>query len=275
MGISASDVNKLRKATGAGMMDCKKALEESGGDFDAAVDFLRKKGQKVSAKRSEREASEGQVIAKTGPDRKKGILVSVNCETDFVAKNEDFIKFAEDVANKALETFPENLDKLLEQTIDGKSISSHLEEKMGKIGEKIEISDYYKLEGEDITAYNHLNNKIGVLVSLSGSVPVQTGRDIAMQVAAMSPIAIDEDGIPKDVVDRELEIAKDQIKQEGKPEHLLDKIARGKLKKFFKENTLLNQQFVKDPSQTVSQVLSEVNSDLKITGFKRISVGSN
>lgn len=275
MAITAAEVNKLRKATGAGMMDCKKALEEANGDFEAAVDILRKKGQKVSAKRAEREATEGLVIAQTSSDSTKGVVVAINCETDFVAKNEDFRKFAESIANVALEKFPSNLENLLNEKINGQTIAQSIEQQVGKIGEKIDLSSYENVEGDEVVSYNHLGNKIGVLVAFNkkGERIEEAGRDIAMQIAAMNPLALNKDGISQDIIDRELEIAKEQIKAEGKPENMIEKIATGKLNKFFKENTLLEQQFVKDSSQSVKNFLTGVDKDLVVISFKRISIG--
>lgn len=274
--ISAADVNKLRQQTGAGMMDCKKALTESGGDFEAAVDYLRKKGAKVSASRSDRDAEEGAVIAKTTADGKEGVIIELNCETDFVAKNADFIAFAEDIANAAIEHKPASLEELLSLQLNGVTISDRVLDETGKIGEKIAISTYETLSAPKVVAYIHGNNRIGVLVGLNadGESVEEAGKDVAMQIAAMNPAAVDKDDVDQAVVDRELEIAREQIRAEGKPENMLDKIAQGKLNKFYKENTLLNQEFVKDSSKTVRQMLEQIQPGLSVTAFKRKMLGS-
>ncbi|WP_118193799.1 translation elongation factor Ts [Albibacterium indicum] len=274
--ISASDVNKLRQQTGAGMMDCKKALVESNGDFEQAVDYLRKKGAKVAANRQDRESNEGVVIAKTTTDGKRGVVVEVNCETDFVAKNEDFIAFAENIADVAIQENPASLDALKALSIGGRPISELIVEQTGKIGERIDVSNYEVIEAEKVVPYIHGNYRIGVLVGLSQEAEgaEEAGRDVAMQIAAMNPSAIDKDGVDEEVIQRELEIAKEQIRAEGKPEAMLDKIAQGKLNKFFKENTLLNQEFVKDPSKSVTQFLGSVSKDLTVTAFKRVQLGA-
>ncbi len=273
MSISAADVAKLRKITGAGMMDCKNALTEAQGDFDKAIDILRLKGQKVSVKRADREATEGVIIAKT--DGHKGIIVEINCETDFVAKNADFVQFANQVADTALEKFPENKDSLLQIDTDKGKISDLLTDQMGKIGEKIEISSYIKLEGPMVVEYNHMNNKIGVLVVLNKNDErfISIGKDVAMQIAAMNPIALDKDHVDPKVIEHELEIAREQIRKEGKPENIIDKIAQGKLQKFFKENTLLAQSFVKDSSLTVEQALKNVDAELRVVEYARVAIG--
>jgi len=274
--ISASDVNKLRQQTGAGMMDCKKALVEAKGNFEDAVDYLRKKGAKVAANRQDRESNEGVVIAKTSTDGKKGVVVEVNCETDFVAKNEDFIAFAEAVANVALSENPADLDALKGLSIDGTSIADLIISQTGKIGEKIDVSNYEIVEAEKVVAYIHSNYRLGVLVGLSADAEGvdDAGKDVAMQIAAMNPAAIDKDGVDATLVQRELKIAKDQIRAEGKPEAMLEKIAQGKLHKFYKDNTLLNQEFVKDPSKNISQFLDGVSKGLTVTAFKRVQLGA-
>ncbi len=274
--ISASDVNKLRQQTGAGMMDCKKALVEAKGNFEEAVDYLRKKGAKLAANRQDRESNEGVVIATTSVDGKKGVIVEVNCETDFVAKNEDFIAFAERVAKVAIEEQPSGLDGLKALFIDNTSIADLIIEQTGKIGEKIDVSSYELVEAEKVVAYIHSNYRLGVLVGLSADVAGadDAGRDVAMQIAAMNPTAIDKDGVDATLVQRELEIAKEQIRAEGKPEEMLEKIAQGKLNKFYKENTLLNQEFVKDPSKNISQFLDSVSKGLTVTAFKRVQLGA-
>ena len=273
--ISASDVNKLRQQTGAGMMDCKKALVESNGDFDRAVDYLRKKGAKVAANRQDRESNEGVIIAKTTADSKKGVVVEVNCETDFVAKNEDFIAFAESIAEVAIQENPANIEALKALSINGVAINDLIVEQTGKIGERIDVSNYEVVEAEKVVPYIHGNYRIGVLVGLNQDAEGanEAGRDVDMQIAAMNPSAIDKDGVDEATIQREIEIAKEQIRAEGKPEAMLDKIAQGKLNKFFKENTLLNQEFVKDPSKNISQFLGDVSKGLTVTAFKRVQLG--
>jgi elongation factor Ts len=273
--ISASDVNKLRQQTGAGMMDCKKALVEANGDFEAAVDYLRKKGAKVAANRQDRESNEGVIIAKTTEDGKSGVIVEVNCETDFVAKNADFIAFAEEIAKLAIEQKPASVEALKELSLNGSKIADQIVEQTGKIGERIDISTLETIDAEKVIAYIHGNYRLGVLVGLSADAEGadEAGRDVAMQIAAMNPIAIDKDGVDSAVVEREIEIAKEQIRAEGKPEAMLDKIAQGKLNRFYKDNTLLNQEFVKDPSKSVKQFLDSVSKDLTVTSFKRVQLG--
>lgn len=273
--ISASDVNKLRQQTGAGMMDCKKALVEANGDFEAAVDYLRKKGAKVAANRQDRESNEGVIIAKTTEDGKSGVIVEVNCETDFVAKNADFIAFAEEIAKLAIEQKPASVEALKELSLNGSKIADQIVEQTGKIGERIDISTLETIDAEKVIAYIHGNYRLGVLVGLSADAEGadEAGRDVAMQIAAMNPIAIDKDGVDSAVVEREIEIAKEQIRAEGKPEAMLDKIAQGKLNRFYKDNTLLNQEFVKDPSKSVKQFLDGVSKDLTVTSFKRVQLG--
>ena len=274
--ISASDVNKLRQQTGAGMMDCKKALVEANGDFDAAVDYLRKKGAKVAASRQDRESNEGVIIAKTAADGKSGIVVEVNCETDFVAKNADFIAFAESVADAALAAKPNSLEDLKDIAIDGTKIADLLLDQTGKIGEKIDVSKFETASADKVIAYIHGNYRLGVLVGLSADVEGadEAGKDVAMQIAAMNPVAIDKDGVDTKTIERELEIAKEQILAEGKPEAMVEKIAQGKLNKFYKENTLLNQEFVKDSSKNIAQFLDSVSKGLTVTVFKRIQLGA-
>ncbi len=273
--ISAADVNKLRQMTGAGMMDCKKALTETNGDFDTAVDFLRKRGAKVSAARADRDAKEGAIIAKTSADHKLGIIIQLSCETDFVAKNEDFVKFANSIADLALANKPANADALKALDLVGQPLSERLMEQVGKIGEKIDVVKYEIVEANNVVAYIHGSNRLGVLVAMNNA-PTESnlaaGRDAAMQVAALNPAAVDKDGVDSTVIEREMEIAKDQIRAEGKPENMIEKIAQGKLAKFYKENTLLNQEFVKDGSLTVAQMLDKVENGLTVTLFKRISL---
>jgi elongation factor Ts len=278
--ISASDVNKLRQQTGAGMMDCKKALTETNGDFEAAIDYLRKKGAKVAASRQDRESNEGVVIARTSEDGKRGVIIELNCETDFVAKNAEFIAFANQIANVAVENKPADLAALtqlqVDTDVDRVTIAEAITEKTGKIGEKIGVSKYEIVEGEKVIAYIHGNFRLGVLVGLSVDVAgaEEAGKDVAMQIAAMNPVAIDKDGVDATTIQRELEIAKEQIRAEGKPEEMVEKIAAGKLNKFYKDSTLLNQEFVKDSSKNVAQFLSGVDKGLTVTAFKRVALGA-
>lgn len=274
--ISASDVNKLRQQTGAGMMDCKKALVEANGDFEAAVDYLRKKGAKVAASRQDRDSNEGVIIAKAAADGKSGIVVEVNCETDFVAKNADFVAFAESVAEVALANKPASLEDLKALEIDGRKIADLLIDQTGKIGEKIDVSKYDTVSAEKVVAYIHANYRLGVLVGLSADAEgvEEAGKDVAMQIAAMNPIAIDKDGVDAHTIEREIAIAKEQIMAEGKPAEMAEKIAAGKLNKFFKETTLLNQEFVKDNSKSIAQFLDSVAKGLTVTAFKRVQLGA-
>lgn len=259
--ISAADVNKLRQLTGAGMMDCKKALTESNGDFDAAVDYLRKKGQKISAARADRDAKEGAVIAKTSADRKTGVIILLSCETDFVAKNEDFVAFANSVADLAIANKPADMDALKALTMGNNTLAERLMEQVGKIGEKVDVTRYEIVEGDNVVPYIHGANRLGVLVSLS-TAPSEAnfvaGKDVAMQIAALNPLALDKDDIDPSIIAREMEIAKEQVKAEGKPENMIEKIAQGKLGKFYKDSTLMNQEFVKDSSKTIADRKSVV-----------------
>lgn len=268
--IQASEVVKLRKATGAGMMDCKKALQESNGNFEAAIDIIRKKGQLIASKRSDREATEGVVIA--GLEGKKGVLLVLNCETDFVAKNKDFIKLAYDILKIALLKFPENLETLKSLPFEGKTVNEKIVEQIGIIGEKIDLGFYSKIQAEDIVSYIHPGNQLATLVGFSKKVDSQVGKDIAMQVAAMAPVAVDITDVPASMIEKEKEIGREQARLEGKPEHMLDKIAEGKLNKFYKEFTLLNQEFTKDNKKTIRQYLKEADPDLKVTEFIRFSL---
>lgn len=275
MSISAADVNRLRQMTGAGMMDCKKALEETKGDFDAAVDFLRKKGAKISANRADRDAKEGAIIAKTSADRKTGVIVQLSCETDFVAKNDDFVAFTHKLADIALANKPATIDAFKALPMDGLTVGDKITEQVGKIGEKIDVVKYELVEAANVVAYIHAGNRLGVLVSLNNEpteANLAAGKDAAMQIAALNPIAVDKDDVDAEVVNRELEIAKDQVRAEGKPENMIEKIAQGKLAKFYKEATLINQEFVKDSSKTVGQMLDGVEKGLTVKSFKRISL---
>lgn len=268
--ISAKDVFKLRKQTGAGMMDCKKALQESDGDFDAAIDYLRKKGQKLANKRADREASEGYALAKVSGN--KGYLLVLNCETDFVAKNEDFGKLVESFLNVAIESGASNLQDLLAASIDGISVAEKVTEQTGVIGEKLELSYFEVVEGATVYGYNHPGNQIATLIALNEDVDEIYAKDCAMQAAAMAPVAIDESGVSQEAIEKELEIAKELLRQEGKPENMVDQIAQGKLKKFFKENTLLNQAFIKDNKKSIKQYLGEASKDLTVVAMKRFSM---
>ena len=274
MKITASEVNKLRKQTGAGMMDCKKALEEAQGDFDTAVDILRKKGQKVAAKRGDRDASEGVIIAKTTADGKKAAVIVLNCETDFVAQNADFGAVANAILDVAINEAPSSLEDLKSKTFPGAgvSIGDKITEEIGRIGEKIELSTYETVEGESVIAYNHPGNGLASIVSFNKVAGEEITRDVAMQVAAMAPVAVNEDSIPADVIAKELEIGKELAIQEGKPAEMADKIAQGRLKKFFKESTLLNQAFIKDNKVTISAYLQQKEDGLTVTAFKRASL---
>jgi len=273
MSISTADIVKLRKLTGAGMMDCKNALKEADGDFDRAIEIIREKGKLVANKRADREASEGVALSKVSEDKKFGAMIVLNCETDFVAKNDDFIAFAESILNLALEHKPENLEALKELNLDGRTVDAQVTEQTGVIGEKIELSYYSKTEAESVISYIHPGNKLATFAGFNKSdVEIQVAKDIAMQIAAMAPIAIDRDGISQDVIDKELEIAKEKFRQEGKPEAMLDKIAQGSLNKWFKEVTLLNQAFIKDGKITVKQYMAEADKELKVTAFERYTL---
>ena len=268
--ISAADVNKLRLQTGAGMMDCKKALTESNGDFEAAVDYLRKKGAKVAASRQDRDAAEGAVIAKTTADGKRGVIIELNCETDFVAKNSNFVEFANAIADLAIANNPANIDELVSLSLNGVKLADAIIDQTGKIGEKIGVSKYEVMSAEKVVAYIHAGNKLGVLVAMNSDAAGKAdaaGKDVAMQIAAMNPVAVDKDGVDAATIEREIEIAKDQIRAEGKPEDMVEKIAMGKLNKFYKDSTLLNQEFVKDSSKSVSQMLNDIEKGLTVTAF--------
>ena len=269
--IKAADVQKLRKATGAGMMDCKKALQEAGGDFDKAVEIIRKKGQAIANKRADREASEGNVQAKVSGNY--GVILCLNCETDFVAKNEDFVKFATTILDLALAEKPADLEALKALQMGGNSVEEAVVEQSGTIGEKLELSYFDSIEAEKVQAYNHFGNNLATLVGFNkAGVDEQVAKDVAMQIAAMSPVAVDRDDVPAEVIDQERKIGREKALDEGKPENIVDRIAEGMVNKFLKENTLLNQEFTKDSKKTVAQYLKEADKDLKVTGFKRFSV---
>lgn len=275
--ITAAQVNELRNLTGAGLMDCKKALTEANGDVQAAIDFLRKKGAKVAELRAGRAAAEGVVIAKTSADGKKGVAVYLSCESDFVAKNESFVKFATDIADVALEKSPATLEDLLNLDLNGATVKGQVQEKVSAIGELINVSAYETIAGESVVAYNHMGNKIGVLVALNkglNDAVANVGKDVAMQIAAMNPVAVDASGVPAEAIEREKAIAREKAVAAGKPANILDKIAEGAGQTFIKENTLLSQPFVKDGSKTVQQVLGAAESGLTVTGFKRVERGA-
>lgn len=270
--ITASEVNQLRKTTGAGMMDCKKALVEAEGDFDKAIEILRKKGQKVAAKRADRESTEGAVIAKVNDTATKGAIVSLNCETDFVAKNESYIELANKLAEMALEV--NTKEELLNATYNGLTVQDKLTEQTGVIGEKIEIGDFRILEAPFVGGYIHAGNRIAVLTGLSKNVEgaEEVAKEVAMQAAAMNPVALDEEGVDQETIDKEIEIAKEQLRQEGKPEDMLENIAKGKLKRFFKDNTLINQAFIKDNKISVAEHVKSIGSDVKVVAFERVAL---
>jgi elongation factor Ts len=271
--ITAADVSKLRKITGAGMMDCKNALTEANGDFTKAIEIIRKKGQAVAMKRADREAREGVSLAKVSKDGKKGVMIVLNCETDFVAKNSDFVAFAHSILDLALDKLPASLDSLKSLPLGKVPVSEAIVHQIGVIGEKIDLSYYEKLEAPFVSAYIHFGNKLSALVGLN-QVPnnPQVGKEVAMQVAAMNPISIDKDDVPKEMIAQEMEIGKEQARRDGKPEEMLEKIALGKLNKFYKDSTLLNQEYVKDTKITVRQFLEGVKKDLKVTRFLRYSL---
>jgi elongation factor Ts len=275
MAITASDVNKLRQQTGAGMMDCKNALVESNGDFEAAIDILRKKGQKIAAKRGDNEAKEGIVLAQASADGKSGVILTLNCETDFVAKNEGYVALVQSLVDIALAKNPATVDELMTLSYDERlTVSEKITEQIGVIGEKLDLSNYAVVNSEKVVAYNHPGNQLATLVGFSadGSEMNEVGRQVAMQVAAMNPIAIDKSGVDENTISRELEIGKELAIQEGKPAEMADKIAQGRLNKFFKENTLLSQQFIRDEKVTVEQFLDNTTKGLTVTNFKRFSL---
>jgi elongation factor Ts len=273
MAITAADVNKLRQQTGSGMMDCKKALEEANGDFEAAIDILRKKGQKVAANRQDRDAKEGLVIAKVSADHKRGTLVVVNCETDFVAKNEDFGNFANTVSQISIDKKPADVDALKGLPYNNEiTVADKFIEQIGKIGEKIDLSYYQSIEAAHVVAYNHPGNKIACIVGFNKTISEEVGKNIAMQVAAMAPVSVDKNDVDPKMLERELEIAREQVRAEGKPEDMVEKIAQGKVNKFYKESTLLNQEFIKDSKMDVRKYLQSIDKDLTVTAFKRYSL---
>lgn len=275
MAITAQEVNKLRQMTGAGMMDCKKALVESEGDYDKAIEILRKKGQKVSASRADRQTNEGSVFIKTSDDSTTAVIVALGCETDFVAKNQDFQDLGNEILKVAFEARPENVDALKAMKIGDLTIGEKVTELIGKIGEKIDVLAFEVSKGEKVVPYIHAGSKLGVLVVLknaNGTDVTDAGRDIAMQIAAMRPVAVDKDDVDPTIIEKELKIGREQALEEGKPEKLIEKIAEGKLNRFYKDNTLLNQAFVKDSSMNVAKYLDSVSAGLTVDSFKRVSV---
>ena len=273
--ISAQEINKLRQATGAGMMDCRKALTETNGDFEAAIDWLRKQGQKVAAKRSDREAKEGVVIAQTSDDKKTGIVVCVSCETDFVSKNEDFITMVQGIADAAITGNVKTVEELNETLVGGAKVADLINDKLASIGEKIGITKFIRVEAPYVASYIHGAYRIGVLVGLDKA-NAEVGKDVAMQIAALNPVAVDAASVPAEVVAREkaiiMDVMKEDPKMAGKPEEMLSKIAEGKMGAFFKEQTLTAQAFVKDGGKTVADYLKE-SGDVKVTEFRRVALG--
>lgn len=271
--ITAAEVNELRKMTGAGMMDCKKALIESDGDKEKAIDILRKKGQKIAAKRADKSASEGVVLAGTNDARTFAAVVMVNCETDFVAKNQDFVDFTKSVLDLAIAKEAKNAGELNALDLNGRTVEENISEQMGKIGESIKLGAYEIIEAPKTFSYNHQGNRLATILGLNkadGEKLDQIGHELAMQVAAMAPVAVDKDDVEQSIIDKEIEIGMDQARQEGKPEDMLEKIAMGKLNKFMKENTLLNQEFVREGKKSVREYLAETDKELKVTGFRRV-----
>ncbi|MBM3439608.1 MAG: elongation factor Ts [Bacteroidetes bacterium] len=274
--ITAADINKLRQMTGAGMMDCRKALTETNGDFEAAIDWLRKQGQKVAAKRSDREAKEGVVLAKTSADHQSGFIVCISCETDFVSKNADFVAFAQSIADAAVANNVKNVDELNAVEINGAKVADMINDKLAAIGEKIGITRFERIDAPYVASYIHGANRMGVLVGMSKEA-AEAGKDIAMQIAAMNPVAVDANSVPAETVERERAIILEQMKADpkmaGKPEEMISKIAEGKLGAFFKEQTLLAQAFVKDGGKTVGDHLKSVDANLQVTSFIRVALG--
>jgi len=276
MPISASDVNKLRQITGAGIMDCKHALEESNGDFDQAIDILRKKGQKIANKRADRDTSEGMVKAATNPEKTYGAIIMVNCETDFVASNSEFTQLVKKLMDKIIEKKPKSLDEARNLKLDDRTFDDHLTELIGKTGEKMEFSIFQYIEAPLVDAYNHHNNRLATIVGFNKNDREEfatIAHEVAMQIAAMNPIAIDKDDVDPKIIEHEMEIGREQARTEGKAENMLDKIAEGKINRFFKESTLLNQDFVSDQKKTVGQYISEFDKKLKVTKFYRLILG--
>lgn len=272
--ITAADVNKLRQITGSGMMDCKHALVESNGDIEAAIDILRKKGQKVANKRADRDANEGIVMAETTPDHNFGAVIMLNCETDFVAKNEEFKTLAKDIMALAMSKKPANLEDMKNLPLNGYTVSENIMNLVGKTGEKMDLNHYHVIESPAVYAYNHQGNRLATILGMNKTGFDELGRELCMQTAAMAPIAIDKDDVTKETIDKEIEIGKDQARLEGKPEDMLEKIAMGRLQKFFKENTLLNQDFIRDTKISVRDYVTKHDKDLKVNAFKRVMLGA-
>lgn len=275
--ITAAEVNELRKQTGAGMMDCKNALVECGGDFDKAIDYLRKKGQKIALKRADREATEGVVVAKTNIDQSYGAVVMVNCETDFVAKNQDFINYVNKIIDLAINHQAKNIDELKDLELDGRKVIETITDQTGIIGEKIELGQFESIQANKVFAYNHQGNRLATIIGVNktnANNVDQVGKELAMQVAAMAPIAVDIGDVAPSIIEKERQIGIEQAMQEGKPETVLEKIAMGKVNKFLKDNTLLNQDFIRDSKKSVKQYLADNDKDLMITGFSRVVLAS-
>jgi elongation factor Ts len=277
--ITAAEINKLRQVTGAGMMDCRKALVESDGDFEKAIDYLRKKGQKVAALRSDREAKEGVIIAKTTDDHKTGLIITLACETDFVAKNAEFVAFAQSIMQVAIKNQVKTLDELQASKLDNVTVADKINDQVAKIGEKIQLTRFERIDAEGVSSYIHGSYRMGVLVGLNinSASALEAGREVAMQIAAMNPVAVDQDAVSPEMIEREKAIVTDQIRNDpkmaGKPNEMIEKIALGKLNAFFKENTLTAQAFVKDPAKTVAEHLKSVDPGLKVIQFKRVQLG--
>ncbi len=273
MAFTTADVVKLRKATGAGMMDCKNALKDAEGDFDAALQIIREKGKLVANKRADREASEGVALAKVTDDKSTGAIVVLNCETDFVAKNENFVAFAQKILDLALENKAADLEAVKALNLDGHTVEEQVSEQTGVIGEKLELSYFKTISAENVAGYIHPGNKLATIVGFNkAEVDATVAKDVAMQIAAMSPVAVNKESVPQDVIEKELEIAKEKYRQEGKPENMLDKIAQGSLNKFFKENTLLEQTYVKDGKISIKDFLKQTDNDLTVTVFDRYTL---
>ncbi|MDR2979139.1 MAG: translation elongation factor Ts [Bacteroidales bacterium] len=274
MAITAADVNKLRQVTGAGMMDCKNALVEADGDFDLAIDILRKKGQKVAAKRADRSSNEGRIVAKTNADKTIAAMVTISCETDFVGKNSDFIDFTEKIIDAAMANTIKTREDLLTLEIDGRKVEDLLIDMTGKTGEKVELPEYNVIEAPCVAAYNHNGNRLATITGLNMKGFEKVGHEVAMQIAAMNPIALDQNSVSQETIEHELEIARDITRQEGKPEDMVEKIAQGKLNKFFKENTLLSQEFIMNNKIMVAEYLKQANPELTVTTFYRFQLGA-
>ncbi|MFA6949565.1 MAG: translation elongation factor Ts [Lentimicrobiaceae bacterium] len=274
--ITAADVNKLRQMTGAGMMDCKKALQENDGDFEKATDYLRKKGQKLATKRADKDANEGVVLAGVNDAKNYGAIFMLNCETDFVAKNQGFTDFTHAILAKAIEYKPANADEFKALDLNGRNIGDNITEMIGKTGEKMELAHFEAIHASSVFAYNHPGNRLATLLGMNQADVdglADAGHEVAMQIAAMAPVAVDKDDVPTHIIEREIEIGKEQARQEGKPEEMIEKIALGKLNKFYKENTLLNQEFVRDNKMSVRDFLTKISKDLTVTTFKRLMLG--